>query len=199
MAQIPAFCDDCGNIFISSNFIGGDVNVTLENVGISCPRCGSIAKVPNGVYQFIGDTIKILSAPYSSHLKLQKLADILQKVREKEVSAEEISKIIETELPEFSSIANYLKQQAPTVIIGVIQILLGLIQIHFANQQLKNPLPVTPQQVINQTFNFYQPNTSKGKKEIHKKSRTSQKVAVNSLCHCGSGRTYKKCHAAQER
>ena len=147
----------------------------------------------------IGDTIKILSAPYSSHLKLQKLADILQKVREKEVSTEDISKIIETELPEFSSIANYLKQQAPTVIIGVIQILLGLIQIHFANQQLKNPLPVTPQQVINQTFNFYQPNTSKGKKEIHKKSRTSQKVAVNSLCHCGSGRKYKKFHAAQER
>lgn len=197
MAQVPAFCDNCGNAFITSNFIDGDANVSLKNVVISCPNCGSIAKVPDGIYQFIGDTIKILSAPYSSYLKIQRLTEILQRAKEKKASAKETSKIIEEELPEFSGIAQYLKQQTPTIVIGVIQILLGIIQIHLASQQMNNPTPIVPQQVINQTFNINSPNSRNVKKQFSNNPVTKKKMPINALCYCESGRKYKKCHGAK--
>jgi hypothetical protein len=131
VALVPVFCDTCGTVFASDRILGGDMRVTLQRISIGpCPVCGGTGQVPDGVYDFIGDTIRVLNAPESSTEKLGRLAQIIEAGRTREAPAEQIVSELEEEAPELAPVIDVLVQQKPDplrwlmlllAIIGVLQ------------------------------------------------------------------------------
>lgn len=106
--QLPAFCDSCGAIF--PGFEGGDAtNVGLYSVSAECPLCGGVGHIPDGVYDFVGDTIHVLSAPQRTRDELSRLATILEGARSSDASPEAVSQEIREEIPELASLVDPLR------------------------------------------------------------------------------------------
>lgn len=64
MAPVPAICDYCGTLFYSSSVIGGSGSAVIEfkNVKLGpCPVCGRRGSVPDGLYEFVGETLRTVT------------------------------------------------------------------------------------------------------------------------------------------
>lgn len=61
---VPAVCDTCGTIWPT------DVSLAQGTSGIGffgnkaspCPNCGGVGSIPDGIYEFIGETLNIVSS-----------------------------------------------------------------------------------------------------------------------------------------
>jgi hypothetical protein len=196
---VPAVCDNCGAFFSSGIDVSNSFHITFSNCTAGpCPKCGASGHIPDGVYNFIGNTIEILSCPSRTILELDRLAKILKKAKEEHASLKEVKETIEEELPELSSIKDLLPRSRVqlyafiTIIIMVIQIIIG--------QLNKNQVPNI---TINQVFSMlYEENASQGDTGLIKKDkiispkyseRKRKKIGRNDPCPCGSGKKYKKC------
>lgn len=76
MPVAPAICDDCGAIFPSGfAFSGGGSATLIGNKSGPCPVCGGVGSVPDGLYEFTGDTLRIVTSwsPARRHDLLEKL------------------------------------------------------------------------------------------------------------------------------
>jgi hypothetical protein len=106
MPLMPAICDNCGAVF-SSGVMGNDgaLHTTFVNCTASpCPRCGGTGHIPDGIYNFIGNTIELLSGPQRTIDELKILAELLNKARRDKYSPQKLNEEIEKELPQFSSL-----------------------------------------------------------------------------------------------
>ena len=107
--DVPAFCDTCGAVFRSGIVVQNSTNITfVGNRAGPCPICGGMGHIPDGVFNFVGDTIEILSAPRRTVDELSRLAKILREAREKKQGPEEVAQTIRKELPELSRLADLL-------------------------------------------------------------------------------------------
>src|SRR4051812_4973923 len=60
MAGLPAHCANCGLVFESAFLnVTNSESVTFQNIAVSCPRCGGMAKAIDGTFDFVGNTIKV--------------------------------------------------------------------------------------------------------------------------------------------
>src|SRR5512136_1169416 len=60
--RVPAVCDSCGVIFSSVFEVSDSTNISFYGCGSGpCPKCGGDGHIPDGVYNFIGNTIELLS------------------------------------------------------------------------------------------------------------------------------------------
>lgn len=63
MALVPAICDTCRTLFGSENVIGGSGTVTIIGGKLGpCPKCGGWGSIPDGIYEFVGETLNIVSS-----------------------------------------------------------------------------------------------------------------------------------------
>lgn len=109
---MPAFCTKCENVFSSGFIFGGTSrNITLQGNLASCPKCGGIGIVPDGTYDFIEDTIHILSGPETTLDSLRRLKSILEKAKEEDREPQEVAATIKREIPEQSLIADNLEKE----------------------------------------------------------------------------------------
>jgi hypothetical protein len=61
--QAPSICDNCGTIFPSGFAFGEGGGATLIfNKAGPCPNCGGLGTIPDGLYEFVGDTLNIVSS-----------------------------------------------------------------------------------------------------------------------------------------
>ena len=189
--RVPAVCDNCGVIFPSGFEANNSTNITFSGCGAGpCPACGGMGHIPDGVYNFIGNTIELLSGPARTVAELQRLAAILKNAKENQSSHQEISKEIEKELPELSSLKDILPKTR-TELYAFIAIIISTIALLASQPQSNEPQKIEVNNVIN---NIYQqlPQTPETKKPIQKPEK-SKKVGRNDPCPCGSGKKYKKC------
>ena len=157
MNGIPAYCDHCKKTIIASNLIGGPgaTNITFENSSVSCPHCGQMAKILDGTYSYRAEVVKLLSGSKATVERLKELERILKDGNKNKSSLEEIAQTIKKELPEFSPFADWLKQHSPTIIVGLLAIIVHLYT-HFDNKQTALKTAATAQpapQVVYQTNN----------------------------------------------
>lgn len=62
MPEIPAICDSCGTVFRSGVVMEAGTSATfIGNRSGPCPNCGSMGSIPDGFYDFIGETLRIVS------------------------------------------------------------------------------------------------------------------------------------------
>lgn len=111
MPSVPAFCDTCGTVFDSGFFVENSTNISFTgNRAGPCPSCGGIGHVPDGVFNFIGNTIEILSAPERTIAELTHLAQILREAKAKAETREQVVSRIEKEVPALSRLVNLLPE-----------------------------------------------------------------------------------------
>lgn len=61
-AQAPAICDNCGTVFPSGFALGPGVSASMTgNTAGPCPNCQGSGTVPDGLYEFVGDTLNIIT------------------------------------------------------------------------------------------------------------------------------------------
>lgn len=59
----PAHCSHCGEVFLSRQFnFEMSIDATLDGCSETCPRCGKMADVLDGTYDFVGNAITIRKA-----------------------------------------------------------------------------------------------------------------------------------------
>lgn len=64
MPSILAFCDTYGTVFSSGIFVENPTNMSFAGNRLGpCPHCGGMGHVPDGVFNFIGNTIKSCLRP----------------------------------------------------------------------------------------------------------------------------------------
>lgn len=89
----PAKCGKCGLVFHATGIaVSNSTNVTMTGNSQSCPRCGHMANIGDGVYDFIGDRVKLIDGPPATIEMLEALA---QTVRDSIAAGEAPEKTIE--------------------------------------------------------------------------------------------------------
>jgi hypothetical protein len=192
--DIPAFCDNCGAVFRSGIDADHCINIKFENISVgTCPICGKSGHVPDGVYNFIGDTIEILAAPRRTIDEFTRLITILTEGAKKRDDVEDIARQIRKEVPEISQIADILTRNRNDLY-SFIQIILTVVQILFSMRGCdgdKNSITIN--QTINQVYIETDIRTKIPGVSQVKRNKGVLKPKRNDLCPCGSGVKYKKC------
>ncbi|WP_243186687.1 SEC-C metal-binding domain-containing protein [Clostridium intestinale] len=198
MPNMPAFCDKCGAIFPSGFYIK-DSQGTFEGCTSMCPRCGSMAKVPDGMYNVIGETIEILKAPDVTIEKLKALNELLYNLKSDKIKTDTFEDKVNTELPELSSLVSILPKNR-TDLYAFLGLIIAFIQMIIS---LNAKEPINNYNIDTVINNYYisEPINSnnsivKPGMEIKKKQNIVEKkvkIGRNEPCPCGSGKKYKKC------
>jgi rubredoxin len=209
MRQIPAKCGNCGYLFPSGYGIspidpdtGVDTGVEVamtgwQNAPVStpCPWCGmKKGRVLEGEYNFVKDTITLLSGPDSTKEDLERLRVFLRDSHRQGANIEEIRERADKEIPELSDLIRKLLANRPVQIdpIKYLSLICSIIAVVCSVKTafFNSPEESEPSKVIYEcnTFNIIK-NPPSGEVQY-----TVPKVGRNETCPCGSGRKYKKCH-----
>lgn len=190
--NLPAFCDnkECGAIFPSGFTFENAVNVTLSgNRSGPCPHCGGCGSVPDGVFNFVNDTIQILSAPQCTIDEFNRLSAIIIEAIKNKNSAQDVAKKINKEIPNLTQLGKTILTIGGGLLL-FLQIINAIIDIKKSFQDTQPYNTINQNITINQVFdNLYQEQNNKIMINIDYNS----KVGRNDKCSCGSGIKYKKC------
>lgn len=193
MPEMPAICDTCGTIFRSGFSFGSSFGVLLRgNKSGPCPRCGDMGHVPDGLYNFVGDVIQVLSAPARTIDELRRLEDILRRARAAQKTQDEVAEEIRKEVPSLTPLAALLPRNRSelytflALVASAVQLILTLQPQASGNVTIQN-VTINPTQVIEQTIIQASPAAAAA-------PPSKPTTARNDPCPCGSGKKYKHCH-----
>lgn len=197
--KAPAVCNTCGTIFPSPFDILAE-NVGFFNIGVGpCPKCGGNGSIPDGIYSFINNTILLLSNRKRTKLELQNLVSILTEAKQKQATPQELSQIIQDELPELSSLKDIFPKTR-TELYAFVAIILTIITILITSLGRNPATKIEINQIVNVLYESQdgvkQTNSAVKKKlKVASKIETKKqrKIGRNHPCPCGSGKKYKKC------
>ena len=189
MPIVPAFCNTCGTAFNSGFFVENSTNIRFAgNTSGPCPNCGGMGHVPDGLFNFIGDTIEILSAPDRTTHELISLTKILKEARAKSETKAQVESRIKNELPGLSLLAKLLPENK-NELYGFLSVVLAALALY------TQPTATPPAQSTINITQVIESTIIEGKKESVPGTRvaTTPKQGRNELCNCGSGKKFKKC------
>lgn len=146
--------------------------------------------VPDGVFNFIGNTIEILSAPERTVSELHGLARIIREARDKGENKEQVAARIEKELPSLSPLAKLLPTNK-NELYGFLGVIIAAVALYTQSGD-KPP----SQTIVNVTQIVQQITTYEQAQNQVQPSASAQKQGRNEPCQCGSGKKYKKCCGA---
>jgi len=114
VAPIPIICQNCNQLWVQENLFGvegeGSATVTLSNVTVSsCPYCGGVGRVPDGVYELTRDVTRRLAGLAPDELR--ELARVLTLARERNEGPEEVQNNIEEHVPAAAPITALSKRE----------------------------------------------------------------------------------------
>lgn len=156
-----------------------------------CPNCGGMGHVPDGVFNFIGNTIEILSAPERTISELLGLVEILKEAQTRGDSKEQVVKRIESELPNLSLLAKLLPTNK-NELYGFLGVVIAAAALY-----TQSPDQAPSQQVVNVAQVIQQITITQPQQVQNFKQATSvKKQGRNESCKCGSGKKFKKCCGA---
>ena len=188
MPMIPAICNICGTPFPSGFLLmEGAQHTTFTNCGAGpCPKCGGMGHIIDGIYDFIGNSIRVIQNNGYNRTRIVLFRETIQKAKDLKLEPEQVVDEIQKSYPDFSAVLSIIPRDPAGfwTFIGALIALLTYLQLQFVK-----PLP--QQNVVNNFFNYYysqQQTTPKGP------NRRSDKVGRNDKCPCGSGIKFKKCH-----
>jgi SEC-C motif len=193
MPSLPAFCDTCGTAFDSGIFVENASNIAFSgNRSGPCPRCGGMGHVPDGVFNFIGNTIEILSAPERTVSELLGLARIVREARDMGEDKEQVAARIEKELPSLSPLTKLLPTNK-SELYGFLGVVIAAVALY--TQSGDKP----PSQTVVNVTQIVQQITANEQARDQSQAQpaaSAQKQGRNEPCQCGSGKKYKICCGA---
>ncbi|MCY7821210.1 SEC-C metal-binding domain-containing protein [Bacillus inaquosorum] len=195
MPELPAVCDNCNAIFRSSIVIENSTATSMNNK-IDCPKCGSVGLVSEGVFNFIENTIEILSAPERTFKELQRFNEILQSAKNRSVTFEQVEDQVYQETPQLvpvlESMPKIKKEKSADfhVWIQTLAAITSLVMPWFEKEE-PSPSKIEVNQVINHIY--------ESDDNINKEPIKTKKIGRNDPCPCGSGLKYKFCHLLESK
>lgn len=194
MTKVPILCRSCENLSVSESILGGEAPfAAFENVGVGpCPHCGGDCDVLDGGDSFLDGTISFLSAPDRTVSELQCLASILRRAKSRGESVRTVAAEIQKDLPSVSS----LIQAFPTnraEFYACITIMIAMLSLLLEADQKNRKRTITANQVMNH-IHTQQSCTLRPMAQPSSLPKPSPKLRPNDVCHCGSGKKFKKCH-----
>jgi len=94
--MIPVYCEHCGAMFSSRMFNFGPnarvASMHLEGNKETCPNCGEMASIVDGVFEVSGNILKLVSGPQFTKVLLSQFAHLLEQARRREIEPEELEK-----------------------------------------------------------------------------------------------------------
>ena len=192
--DVPAFCDICGAVFRSGIAVENSTNITfVGNRAGPCPVCGGMGHIPDGVFNFVGNTIEILSAPIRTVDELSRLTNILREAREKKQSPEQVAQTIRKELPALSGLADLLPKTREELYAFLALIVAVIALLSQSGGGDSKSTSITVNQTINQVIVETEKAARPPEKTAQSPTKAAPKVGRNDQCPCGSGKKYKKC------
>jgi uncharacterized protein YecA (UPF0149 family) len=149
--------------------------------------------VPDGAFNFVGNTIEILSAPKRTIDELSRLAKVLREAQEKKRSREEVTEAIRKEVPELAGLGDLLPQTRGELYAFLALIVAVIALLTQGNQSGSNTTNITVEQTINQVFIETDKSAKPKESAAPQPKQATPKVGRNDPCPCGSGKKYKKC------
>ena len=196
MVSAPAFCESCGSVFPSDFAFDGVVGVTLEGCTSGpCPNCGGMGHVPDGLFNFIGNTIQVLAAPERTFEQLTKLSAIVREAREKNLPSNVVVERIRREVPAFASLGDLLPKSRADLygFLGVLLAAAALVMQFSQGTQESSSVNINIEQIIVETYDESRSNQFV---ELGRGRSHEGKPGRNATCPCGSGKKFKMCHGA---
>jgi SEC-C motif len=195
MYAIPAICDKCGVIFAPPAIVLGPgvsgVRMSGNRVG-PCPACGNQwGRIPDGTYETVRGTLRMLLKDPASAESLQRLANILQAAWEVHADQATVADQIEAQVPELRGFAQSLRianidwKWWIIFLLTVVQTLAALGVIgpkpeRVSDEQIERVMRHVIQDQASTTSTTTAPEPGK--------------TGRNDPCPCGSGKNYKRCH-----
>lgn len=146
MPSIPAYCESCGLVFPAGISLGENIrDVRISNTTSACPRCGGRARIPDGIYNVLGQTVVLLAKSKRSARQLEKLLDELNRAQDRHASPQEIKQTIKQYAPELKRIADWIPQTPSQAlatieaICAVLSVLIASAALYIAIQQAATP------------------------------------------------------------
>jgi len=149
--------------------------------------------IPDGVFNFVGNTIEILSAPKRTVDELSRLAKILREAQEKKQSPEEVAQTIRKELPELSGLADLLPKTRAELYAFLALIVAVVALLSQSGGGESKSTNITVNQTINQVFVETERVAKPPEKAAQSPYKAALKVGRNDPCPCGSGKKFKRC------
>ena len=189
--RVPAVCDNCRTIFPSGFEVSNSTNISFSGCGAGpCPVCGGMGHIPDGVYNFLGNTIEFLSGPSRSIAELERLAALLERAKTSNATSQAVAKEIDESIPELSSIKDWLPKNR-SELYAFIALLLSALSLMISQSESGEPSKVEVNTVINNIYQQAPEGQAATRPEKPKKQQS--KVGRNEPCPCGSGKKFKKC------
>lgn len=190
--DIPAFCDTCGAVFRSGISVDNATNITfVGNVAGPCPVCGGMGHIPDGVFDFVGKTIKVLSASKRTVEELSRLAKVLGEALENKQSPQQVATTLRKEAPELSRLADVLPRTRAELY-SFLALIVAAITLLTQVGKDGDTTNISVNQTINQVF-IETDQAAKPHEKAGIQERQKQKMGRNDACPCGSGKKHKKC------
>ena len=145
----------------------------IQNFVFMCPRCrayNAILSIP-ALEKFVAQVQA--SPPALDHLP--DLARLLQEAQEKKTSFKEVIAQVEHELPDLGVVRDLLIPKNSGDFYGLLSAVIAFVAWHDQRKKSRQK----PSVIVNNYFHVTDPFSGSG---------------PNSLCPCGSGKKFKKCH-----
>jgi len=184
MTIIPAFCEACGRVFNAPIFFSGVAVAHMSGNTVSCPYCGAGGRIPDGIYNILGDTVRVVSTTARSAADLRALIDALNAARAKNATPDEAKTLIKERAPELALVADALPKNpgqfwaAVSAIAAVLSVLVGAYQAYIATPQgiTKDQVEEIVSKALSEKSRQTEPTASKeGKAASKVKRRKSPK------------------------
>jgi hypothetical protein len=199
MPSFPAICQNCGLFFPSGFQVGKGVRLTGNRA--ECPRCGSLATVPDGGldaegnFFFVNQVYRVLNGPAVTPADLHRLVAILNQARVQQAEPEQVVEQIQREAPALAGIAKVIVPQDPAAfwqMVGAVSVIAMALLSRSPEQPTQSPPPRadTPAGQVVTIPQHASPPIIVPKVPV-KAERTAGR---NDPCPCGSGKKYKHCH-----
>lgn len=189
MPELLVICDDCGKPFGSGMRFENVRNVTFKNTASQCPYCPGMGRVPDGVYDFVDETIRLLSGSASSVEDIKRLAAVLELVRVEHLEPAQAVEDLRRQGGVLAKIAALLpenKNQWYAFLMVILALIAEFRRQDSATTQV-NIENIQVDQIITQVINPNAPRKSDASAGV-------PKVGRNDPCPCGSGAKFKRCH-----
>jgi len=166
-----------------------------------CPRCGGMGSIPDGRYDATHDTIRIMATSTRSIESLRRLETVLRALDRPGVSGAAVAAAIQRQAPEFSALVPVV-QRGGFDVKGWLGIILAAILVMYATWDRFDPANkgATPEQ-IREIYRqvIQQTQAAPTSSTMNRVPPVSPRPSRNSLCRCGSGKKFKRCHGRDAR
>jgi hypothetical protein len=156
MPPLPAICQTCGTIFRSGFWVDDSINVTMSgNLAGPCPQCGQMGRIPDGLFNFIGEAVEVIESPGITTSRLQELIDLVRGLAiDSSMTPEQVADAVAEKAPGLGAVLKkYLVPQSAADFYAMLAALIGLLTLLLAMMTQGQQAAPHTTEIINQVIN----------------------------------------------